>query len=435
MRLCAAVLAAGRRRRPRDGRQHDPHAAVDLWESDPPPPRRSTAPSPRGTPRTWSAWRFGIVSLLRTENEFNEDIGAWNTSSVTSMNRMFWLSQKFDKPIGVFAASDSSAPPGAEPAQAPGTSARSRTLSACSATRRCSTKTSVFCGVLFVFGLGYENAIAAIGLSSPIRYRRNSPSTRTLARDQHAIAATVRAEKIPTSTPSPRSRPRAGDWRVDNAETIDRMFYGASAFDQDLGWCTLATVDRAFHTVPVERLCFAVSFVSLPLFVLCRGDFAPAPVARSLRPSRSERDPQTPSARPHGVAYARRRRPARRPCRGPGALGACEPEKTPAPTPDPEGRVCNGGPYDGRRCQNHGFCQQPDPTQPDVDACDDCKCITRKDSDGAGRFCWWLFCCFCLGGFGGFGVLRLRTPSFAIDDATRPIELHAHKSEWHIITY
>ena len=26
-----------------------------------------------------------------------------------------------------------------------------------------------------------------------------------------------------------------------------------------------------------------------------------------------------------------------------------------------------------------------DPTQPDVDACDDCKCITRKDSDGAGR--------------------------------------------------
>ena len=30
------------------------------------------------------------------------------------------------------------------------------------------------------------------------------------------------------------------------------MFYGASAFDQDLGWCTLATVDSAFLTTPCE---------------------------------------------------------------------------------------------------------------------------------------------------------------------------------------
>ena len=148
-----------------------------------------------------------------------------------------------------------------------------------------------------------------------------------------------------TSTPSPRSRTRAGDWRVDNAETIDRMFYGASAFDQDLGWCTLATVDRAFHTSP------------------CQSDDCGV-----LRGVRAE---------------------------DPGALGACEPEKTPAPTPDPEGRVCNGGPYDGRRCQNHGFCQQPDPNQPDIDACDDCKCITRKDSDGVARTsssgCFFVF--------------------------------------------
>ena len=137
--------------------------------------------------------------------------------------------------------------------------------------------------------------------------------------------------------------------------------------------------------VPVERLCFAVSCVSLPLFVLCRGDFAPAPMARSLRPSHPL---GTPRRHRRGLTASRTR--AGGVLRGvraedPGALGACEPEKTPAPTPDPEGRVCNGGPYDGRRCQNHGFCQQPDPNQPDIDACDDCKCITRKDSDGAGR--------------------------------------------------
>ena len=55
-----------------------------------------------------------------------------------------------------------------------------------------------------------------------------------------------------TSTPSPRSRTRAGDWRVDNAETMDRMFVGASAFEQDLDWCTLATVDSAFLNSPCE---------------------------------------------------------------------------------------------------------------------------------------------------------------------------------------
>ena len=185
MRLCAAVLGLVGGGRAMD--DNTIRAAVDLWESD-----RAAAEAQYGPISAWdTADVVDMKELFRytEKNEFNEDIGAWNTSSVTSMNRMFSYAHKFNQPIGVFAASDSSAPPGAEPAQAPGTSARSRTLSACSATRRCSTKTSVFCGVLFVFGLGYEHAIAAIGLSSPIRYRRNSPSTRTLARDQHAIAA------------------------------------------------------------------------------------------------------------------------------------------------------------------------------------------------------------------------------------------------------
>ena len=190
MRLCAAVLGLVGGGRAMD--DNTIKAAVELWESD-----RAAAEAQYGPISAWdTADVVDMEKLFHFSTDFNEDIGAWNTSSVTSMNRMFWYAIDFDQPIGVFAASDSSAPPGAEPAQAPGTSARSRTLSACSATRRCSTKTSVrFCRVLFVFGLGYENAIAAIGLSSPIRYRRNSPSTRTLARDQHAIAATVRAEK------------------------------------------------------------------------------------------------------------------------------------------------------------------------------------------------------------------------------------------------
>ena len=383
MRICAAVLAAGLVGGGRAMNDNTIKAAVELWESD-----RAAAEAQYGPISAWdTADVVDMEKLFHFSTDFNEDIGAWNTSSVTSMNRMFWYAIDFDQPIGSFAASDSSAPPGAEPAQAPGTSARSRTSNACSATRRCSTKTSVFCGALFVFGLGYEHAIAAIGLSSPIRYRRNSPSTRTLARDQHAIAATVRAEKNThqhaiAAISDPRRRLARRQRRDHRPHVLRRLGLRPGprlvhARDRGPGVSHLP--------VPVERLCFAVSFVSLPLFVLCRGDFAPAPVARSLRPSHPL---GTPRRHRRGLTASRTR--AGGVLRGvraedPGALGACEPEKTPAPTPDPEGRVCNGGPYDGRRCQNHGFCQQPDPTQPDVDACDDCKCITRKDSDGAGR--------------------------------------------------
>ena len=199
MRLCAAVLAAGLVGGGRAMDDNTIKAAVELWESD-----RAAAEAQYGPISAWdTADVVDMEKLFHFSTDFNEDIGAWNTSSVTSMNRMFWYAIDFDQPIGAFAASESSAPPGAEPAQAPGTSARSRTLSACSATRRCSTKTSA------------------------------------------RFAAS-------TSTPSPRSRTRAGDWRVDNAETMDRMFVGASAFEQDLDWCTLATVDSAFLNSPCE---------------------------------------------------------------------------------------------------------------------------------------------------------------------------------------
>ena len=145
MRLCAAAvlgLVVG------GGRAMDDttiRTALAAWESD-----RAAAEAQYGPISAWdTADVVDMEQLFHFSTDFNEDIGAWNTSSVTSMNRMFWYAIDFDQPIGVFAASDSSAPPGAEPAQAPGTSARSRTSNACSATRRCSTKTSVrFCRVL-----------------------------------------------------------------------------------------------------------------------------------------------------------------------------------------------------------------------------------------------------------------------------------------------
>ena len=169
MRLCAAVLGlVGGGRAMNDDTIK---AAVELWESD-----RAAAEAAYGPIAAWdTADVTDMEQLFHFSTAFNEDIGAWNTSSVTSMNRMFWYAIDFDQPIGAFAASESSAPPGAEPAQAPGTSAGSRTLSACSATRRCSTRTSARFAASFLF-LDFCAGLP----SSPRRHRRNSPSTRTL---------------------------------------------------------------------------------------------------------------------------------------------------------------------------------------------------------------------------------------------------------------
>ncbi len=109
--------------------------------------------------------------------------------------------------------------------------------------------------------------------------------------------------KIPTSTPSPRSRTRAGDWRVDNAETIDRMFYGASAFDQDLGWCTLATVDRAFHTSPCQSNDCVLPCPSFPFLCL----FSVAVTLRR-RPWRGAYGRAIRSGPPDAIGAASRRR-------------------------------------------------------------------------------------------------------------------------------
>ena len=113
-----------------------------------------------------------------------------------------------------------------------------------------------------------------------------------------------------TSTPSPRSRTRAGDWRVDNAETIKLMFYGASAFDQDLGWCTLATVDRAFHTSPCQSDDCVLPCPSFPFLCLFSDLFDLLSVAVTLRrhPWRGAYGRAIRSGPPDAIGAASRRR-------------------------------------------------------------------------------------------------------------------------------
>ena len=83
MRLCAAG-----RGRVGGGRAMDDNmirAAVDLWESD-----RAAAEAQYGPISAWdTADVVDMAELFHSSTYFNEDIGAWNTSSVTSMNRMF----------------------------------------------------------------------------------------------------------------------------------------------------------------------------------------------------------------------------------------------------------------------------------------------------------------------------------------------------------
>ena len=132
-----------------------------------------------------------------------------------------------------------------------------------------------------------------------------TPSPQSDFRHLYAIDATLlrRGHWRVTSTPSPRSRTRAGDWRVDNAETIDRMFYGASAFDQDLGWCTLATVDRAFLTSPCQSNDCVLPCPSFPFLCL----FSVAVTLRR-RPWRGAYGRAIRSGPPDAIGAASRRR-------------------------------------------------------------------------------------------------------------------------------
>ena len=41
-----------------------------------------------------------MMFLFRNKKSFNEDIGAWNTSGVTTMEKMFYRASAFDQDLG-----------------------------------------------------------------------------------------------------------------------------------------------------------------------------------------------------------------------------------------------------------------------------------------------------------------------------------------------
>ena len=280
MRLCAAVLGLVGGGRAMD--DNTIRAAVDLWESD-----KAAAEAQYGPISAWdTADVVDMKELFRytEKNEFNENIGAWNTSSVTSMNRMFSYAHKFNQPIGVFAASFCAGTP----------STRSTHAGAWDV-RKVKDFECMFCyAEMFNQDIGIlRRPFFVLGL-------------------QHAIAAILlqQGHWRVTSTPSPRSRTRAGDWRVDNAETIDRMFYGASAFDQDLGWCTLASVDSAFLNSPCQSNDCVLPCPSFPFLCLFSDLFDLFSVAVTLRrhPWRGAYGRAIRSGPPDAIGAASRRR-------------------------------------------------------------------------------------------------------------------------------
>jgi len=290
MRLCAAVLGLVGARAMNDDTIK---AAVELWESD-----RAAAEAAYGPISAWDTSDVtDMEQLFHSSTAFNEDIGAWNTSSVTSMNRMFWYAIDFDQPIGAWDVRR----------------VEDFECMFCYAEVFNQDIGAFFCRVLFVFGL-------CDGLpSSPRRHRRNSPSTRTLARDQHAIAATE-LRKIPhqhavAATSAPRRRLARRQRRDHGPHVLRRLGLRP-------GPRLVHARDRGpgvpHHPVPVAFR----KFVRLrrPARRPCRG----AGGARGVR----AREDAGADARPGGASLQRRplRRAAVRPSRllsatGPNAAG------------------------------------------------------------------------------------------------------------------
>ena len=164
-----------------------------------------------------SAWDVSAVTdmaALFSGTNFNDDISGWDVSRVTTMEAMFLFAYNFNQDLGSWNVSRVENMYAAPRRNQDGSWPRRRCLVGASAARR-----------RRVGGASSARCCRVVAAASSSRRRRVVAASTQRRRRRRAMFYQARV-----------FNQSIGSWDVARVTTMERMFEGAAAFEQDLGW-------------------------------------------------------------------------------------------------------------------------------------------------------------------------------------------------------